>query len=137
LSKIGGIKVRLHRPMLGQVKTCTIKREVNQWYVTFAGEVEEAPLPPCEDAVGIDLGLLHFATLSTGETIENPRLSRQGFKRPQAAATGQGPQAAWQPTPQTRRACAGKSPQTGAPPAQGFSAPGSANAGESLWPDRL
>ena len=81
LSKIGGIKVRLHRPMVGQVKTVTIKRDVNHWYVTFSCEVEEEPLPPCEEAVGLDLGLLHFATLSTGETIENPRLYRKGLKR--------------------------------------------------------
>ena len=38
-------------------------------------------MPPCEEAVGIDLGLLHFATLSTGETIENPRPYRKGQKR--------------------------------------------------------
>jgi putative transposase len=81
LSKIGDIKVRLHRPLVGQVKTVTIKRDANQWYVTLSCEVEEEPLPPCAEAVGIDLGLLHFATLSTGETIENPRLYRKGLKR--------------------------------------------------------
>ena len=81
LSKIGDLKVRLHRPMVGQVKTCTIKRDVNHWYVTFSCEVEENPLPPSEEMVGIDLGLLHFATLSTGETIENPRHYRRGLKR--------------------------------------------------------
>ena len=81
LSKIGDVKVRLHRPMQGQVKTCTIKREVNHWYVTFSCEVEDEPLPASEEAVGIDLGLLHFATLSTGETIENPRHYRRGLKR--------------------------------------------------------
>jgi putative transposase len=59
--------------MLGKVKTCTIKRDVDHWYVTFSCEVEEEPLPTNEEAVGLDLGLLHFATLSTGETIENPR----------------------------------------------------------------
>jgi putative transposase len=81
LSKIGDLKVRVHRPMVGQVKTCTVKRDVNHWYVTFSCDVEEEPLPPCEEAVGIDLGLLHFATLSTGETIENPRPYRRGQKR--------------------------------------------------------
>ncbi len=81
LSKIGDLKVRLHRPLVGQVKTCTIKRDVNHWYVTFSCEVEEDALPPCEEAVGIDLGLLHFATLSTGETMENPRHYRRGLKR--------------------------------------------------------
>jgi putative transposase len=79
--KIGELKVRLHRPMVGQVKTVTIKCDVNHWYVTFSCEVEDEPLPPCEDTAGIDLGLLHFATLSTGETIENPRHYRRGLKR--------------------------------------------------------
>jgi putative transposase len=36
LSKIGDLKVRLHRPMVGTVKTVTIKRDVTHWYVTFS-----------------------------------------------------------------------------------------------------
>ncbi len=34
LSKIGKAKVKLHRPLEGKIKTVTIKREVDQWYVT-------------------------------------------------------------------------------------------------------
>ena len=41
------VKVRLHRPLVGQVKTVTIKRDVNHWYVVFSCAVEEEPLPPC------------------------------------------------------------------------------------------
>ena len=81
LSKIGSIKVRLHRELQGTIKTCTIKREGTQWYVVFACEVEAEVLPENGEAVGIDLGLLHFATLSTGETIENPRYFRKGEKK--------------------------------------------------------
>jgi putative transposase len=81
LSKIGDVNIRLHRAMLGHVKTCTIKREADQWYVVFSCEVEEEALPASEEAIGLDLGLLHFATLSTGETIENPRHCRKGQKR--------------------------------------------------------
>ncbi len=81
LSKIGSIKVKLHRPLKGKVKTCTIKREGDHWFVGFACEVEAEPLPASHEAVGIDLGLLHFATLSTGETIENPRHYRQAEKK--------------------------------------------------------
>jgi len=84
LSKIGSIKVRLHREVQGTIKTCTIKREGTCWYVVFACEGEAAPLPVSDEAVGIDLGLLHFATLSTGETIENPRYFRKGEKKLQA-----------------------------------------------------
>ena len=78
---IGDIKLRLHRPIVGRVKTCTIKRDIDQWYAIFSCEVEEEPLPPSDEAVGIDLGLLHFATLSTGETIENPHHYRRSLKR--------------------------------------------------------
>src|SRR5437588_9203593 len=36
LSKIGEGKIRLHRPIIGKIKTVTIKREVDEWYVTFS-----------------------------------------------------------------------------------------------------
>ena len=81
LSKIGSLKVKLHREIKGTIKTCTIKREGDAWYVVFACEVEADALEANHKAVGIDLGLLHFATLSTGETIENPRHYRKAEKR--------------------------------------------------------
>ncbi len=49
--------------------------------MVFACEVEAEVLPENGEAVGIDVGLLHFATLSTGETIENPRYFRKGEKK--------------------------------------------------------
>lgn len=82
IAKIGSIKVKLHRPIEGQTKTCTIKREGTYWYVVLACEIEqELVYHPSEEAVGIDLGLLHFATPSTGKTIENPRHYRRAEKR--------------------------------------------------------
>ena len=81
LSKIGSLKVKLHREIKGTIKTCTIKREGDAWYVVFVCEVEADALEANHEAVGIDLGLLHFATLSTGETIENPRHYRKAEKR--------------------------------------------------------
>src|SRR3954453_18922578 len=41
LSKIGSIKVKLHREIKGSIKTCTIKREGDCWYVVFSCEVEQ------------------------------------------------------------------------------------------------
>ncbi len=81
LSKIGSLKVKFHRELQGNIKTCTIKREGECWYVVFACEVEREPLEVCEEAVGIDVGLLHFATLSDGRTIENPRYYRKAEKK--------------------------------------------------------
>jgi putative transposase len=66
------------RPLLGTQKTCTIKREGEHWYVVIVCEAEqEVVYHPSEEAIGVDLGLLHFATLSDGSTIENPRYLRQ------------------------------------------------------------
>jgi len=81
LSKIGSLKVKLHREIKGTIKTCTIKREGDSWFVVFACEVAPEALKENAEAIGIDLGLLHFATLSDGSTIENPRYYRKAQKR--------------------------------------------------------
>jgi putative transposase len=81
ITGIGTIKVKKHREIQGIIKTTTIKREGKHWYVVFACDVlQEVRYHPSEEAVGIDLGLLHFATLSTAETIENPRYYRKAEK---------------------------------------------------------
>jgi len=87
LSKIGSIKVKFPigkkaHPPQGAMKTCTIKREGEHWFVVFTCEVEqELVYHPSLEAVGLDLGLLHFATLSTGEQIANPRHLRRAEER--------------------------------------------------------
>lgn len=74
LSKIGRVRINLHRPIEGAIKTCTIKRQPDGWYALFSCEVvptwrsiNESP------AIGVDVGLLSYAALSDGSTIENPR----------------------------------------------------------------
>ncbi|MEO8972172.1 MAG: transposase [Ktedonobacteraceae bacterium] len=81
LSKVGTIKVKLHRKIEGKIKTCTIKHEGQHWYMVFACERETTALPVSYEDVGIDLGLLHFATLSNSETRENPRHYRRAEKK--------------------------------------------------------
>lgn len=80
LSKIGDVKVVLHRPIRGQIKTVTLQRNVGQWYVCFSCEVESQPLPVSSEMVGVDLGLKTFATLSNGETIKRQRWMKQDAK---------------------------------------------------------
>jgi len=81
LSKVGWVKIKMHRPLEGNVKTLTIRRDaLGNWWACFSCEVEPKPLSPVPDVVGIDLGLMHFATLSTGEQIENPRFFRKDEK---------------------------------------------------------
>jgi putative transposase len=80
LSKVGRIKVHLSRPIEGVIKTCTIKREADGWYVIFTveewkQEVAQAP----KESVGVDVGIENFATLSDDEAapIENPQYFRR------------------------------------------------------------
>jgi putative transposase len=81
LSKIGSIKIKLHREITGKIKTCTIKREGEHWYVTLACEVEQVKrLPYTDEAIGVDLGVTKLATLSTGDVIENPKHYRKAEK---------------------------------------------------------
>jgi putative transposase len=78
LSKIGSCRVRLSRPIEGTIKTCSIKREVDGWYVVFAVEENQSRFfPKTGETVGIDLGIENFATLSTGEVVENPEFLRE------------------------------------------------------------
>lgn len=77
LSKIGKVKVALHRSIEGKVKTVCIRRSpTGKWYACFSCEVEDAPLPETPEQTGIDVGLTSFATLSDASNIENPRFFR-------------------------------------------------------------
>ena len=55
--------------------SATIKEEAGRWFVSFGCEVERHdPVATYPDAiVGVDLGVHHFAVLSTGELFENPK----------------------------------------------------------------
>jgi len=81
LAKIGSVRLRLSRPVEGKIKTCTIKRQPDGWFVIFTAEIEPESLPPCAAQVGIDVGLVAFATLSDGTKIENPRYYRESQVR--------------------------------------------------------
>ena len=77
LGKVGCIRIHQHRPLEGVPKTCTIRRAATgKWFATIACEVESNPLPESTEPVGIDVGLEKFATLSSGETMANPRFFR-------------------------------------------------------------
>jgi len=76
LTKIGGLKIRLHRELEGKIKTLIIRRSrTNKWYACFSVEINKV-LPKKKEVkkmVGIDLGLESFLTTNKGEKIENPR----------------------------------------------------------------
>jgi putative transposase len=83
LSKIGDIKIKLHRPIEGKIKRLTVRRAATgKWFACFTVEMEDQPKPPWKDGslVGVDVGLESFATFSNGEKIANPRFFREEEK---------------------------------------------------------
>jgi len=78
LSKIGDIKLTQHREIESKIKTCTIKRDVDQWYVSFSVEMNNIPCTEMTDkSIGIDLGLKSLITLSDSKQIESPQFLRK------------------------------------------------------------
>lgn len=80
LSKIGDVKIKLHRPVEGKIKTCTIIQKNGKYYACLSAEVESKPLPQCKDAVGVDLGIKTLAVTSDGEYFESPKYLRKSEK---------------------------------------------------------
>lgn len=71
LSKIGTVKIKLSREIIGKVKQCRIKKEINNWFVIFTVETSIEPIPKTGKSVGLDMGISSFATLSDGTQIDN------------------------------------------------------------------
>jgi putative transposase len=82
LPKLGKIKAVLHRPVIGTIKSMTIRRScAGKWYISIIAEHEpEIHKHIGEEVTGIDLGLTTFAMLANGEKIENPRFFRHEEK---------------------------------------------------------
>jgi putative transposase len=82
LNKIGKIQIKLHRDLIGDIKTCTVKRSnTGKWFVYFSTECDQQPLEELDNEVGIDLGLKTFAVFSDGNEIENPKFFIESEKR--------------------------------------------------------
>lgn len=77
LSRIGNIKIKLHRkiPDGAIIKTCTIKREGRHWYCVLSCDitVKVTKKKVVSAPIGIDLGLTDFIYLSDGTHIKNPK----------------------------------------------------------------
>ncbi len=86
LQGVGQVKVTVHRRVQGRVKTIQIKRQGRRWTLVLScDEVPTDPLPATGSQVGIDVGVVTYATLSDGITVENPRWARQAATRLEAA----------------------------------------------------
>ena len=80
LPKLGWLRYRNSRQVFGTPKNVTMRQSCGKWFISIQTEREvDAPLHPATAAVGIDLGVARFATLSDGRSIA----PRNSFKRHQ------------------------------------------------------
>ena len=80
LPKLGWMRYRNSRDVLGGVKNVTISHSCGKWFVSIQTERDvEQSLPQATSAIGIDVGVVRFATMSDGNHIE----SLNSFKKHQ------------------------------------------------------
>ena len=81
LPKLGWLGFHQSQPVMGDIRNVTISRQGGHWMISIQVEQDLSPQSPTGSAVGIDLGIVKFATLSTGEHIESPKCFRRWEKR--------------------------------------------------------
>lgn len=78
---VGKVRIKLHRPTQGEIKTVSIKREAGKWYAVFSCDLGDAP-PVTEHGtpVGIDVGIESFLMTSDGARVESPSFLKHELK---------------------------------------------------------
>jgi len=83
---VGHVRVHRHRAVVGRVKTVSVKREGQRWFVVLTAEqARPEPLPATGRVVGIDLGIANFLADSDGGFVPNPRHGQAAAAKLEAA----------------------------------------------------
>ena len=77
LPKLGPLKLSEALPEVAKPDMVTLRQDAaGRYFVSFSAEVNVAVLPVTGKVIGVDLGLTHLATLSSGEKIAAPKKYR-------------------------------------------------------------
>ena len=80
LPKVGWVGFFKSRDIEGTIKNATVSKRGEHWFVSIQTEIEaEKPVHPSKTAIGVDLGVKQFATLSDGRVYE----AKNSFKKRQ------------------------------------------------------
>ena len=79
---VGRIKCRVHRDIVGLVKTACVQKDTDgKWYLVLTCKSDDAaPVPSTNPPVGIDVGLEYFLTTSDNIHVNNPRILKSKLK---------------------------------------------------------
>ena len=75
--KLGELKIRMHRPLIGDPKEVTLVKKASGWYAHISCEIPDPPKVEPTDAVAVDVGTTHYLTTSEGGKEDNPRWYRK------------------------------------------------------------
>ena len=82
LAKIGDLKVVWSRPLPSVPTSVTvIKDAADRYFLSFVVEINPLPLPDNGLSIGVDFGIIDFATLSSGEKIKAPKPLKENLKK--------------------------------------------------------
>jgi putative transposase len=75
---VQSIRIFQHREIEGRIKTCIIKKDVDQWYAIFTVDINKTiKKVPIKTKIGVDVGLINLLALSNGENIEPQKFYRK------------------------------------------------------------
>ena len=82
MAKMGSLRIKWSREFSADPTTVTISKDSSdRYFVSFRIDEPNKIFPETNNKVGLDLGITHLATLSTGEKIGNPKNTKKYEKR--------------------------------------------------------
>jgi putative transposase len=82
LAKIGKLKIEWSRPLPADPSSVTLIRDAaNRYFMSFVVEINPTQLSENGKSVGIDLGIIDFATFDTGEKVKSPKPLKARLRR--------------------------------------------------------
>ena len=83
IPNLGWVRMRERLRFSGRIVSATVSRTADRWFVAITVDTEDLPRRPVEreGVVGVDLGVLNLATLSTGERIQGPKALKRDLGR--------------------------------------------------------
>lgn len=71
LPKLGWFKYFKSQEFAGTVKNVTVSKTLGHWYISVQVEIEVTdPIHPSSSEIGIDMGVVNFATMSDGSVVK-------------------------------------------------------------------